>query len=152
MNLTRLNIKYEHVPIGKLLDDPLFPYLIEAHADEVELTGGKLDPYYEAYVQLDEQGVTRTFTAHEENFLFGYSVWWTMPDLHRRGYRKAQQDLIYMAPHYRWHAPAFFKFMHSYLEPMVHELITSPTVHKDFSPLLKRAGYTKGGEIYCKKV
>ena len=75
--------------------------LVYNHHDEVEDNEWKLDPDYEAYVALNEEGSIIYHTVRDDGKLVGYSGDFVTINLHYRGKLCSHNDLIYMLPDYR---------------------------------------------------
>lgn len=77
--------------------------LLELHYREVALNQDvvKLDPMFERYQQLDQDGRILFFTARDEGALIGYAIFFTDVHLHYVNSLMAISDVIFVLREYR---------------------------------------------------
>lgn len=115
-----------------------------------------LDPNFEHYLQLEENGMIVVFTIRgEENLLFGYQVFVVSKHLHDRASLQAYQDILYVTPSLRGRGfgERFILWCDSQLADIGVELVIQEVrPAKDFSSTLIRAGYKHHGVLYAKRL
>jgi L-amino acid N-acyltransferase YncA len=77
--------------------------LIEQHYQEIAQFKEvqKLDPDWEAYGRLEDQGKLWVLTARSDGNLVGYIVMLLTRDMHYRNLLKATEDIHFLLPQYR---------------------------------------------------
>ena len=96
-----LRFGWEH--FCDLLDEPNLDDLLRSHWLELGVHKDEmsLDPDYARFVQLEEAGLFRVWTARDGKTLAGYMGWFIQPHLHYKSTLTAVEDLYMLAPAYR---------------------------------------------------
>ena len=96
-------LTYQWEPMSRLLDEPNVGDLLHGHWEEVGVHKDQmpLDPDFERYVELNEAGLYRVWTARDGDMLAGYIGWFVQPHLHHRRTLTAVQDLYLLSPSHR---------------------------------------------------
>lgn len=131
--------------------------LLWAHWREVALNKDiiPLDPDWDAYERLEDDGKLRIFTARDGIKLVGYFVVIVSSHLHYKSTLFAENDLIYLDPDYRkGHVAArLIRFAEKCLrEDGVTVLMINTKDHRPFDPLLVRSGYGLVERVYGKRL
>ena len=95
-------IEYKQEFLCTCLDD--FKPMLEEHWKEVALHQDsiKLDPDYDQYYRLEEEGALRCFTARDdEGTPIGYVVFFLRPHMHYKDTLWAYMDILYVDPNHR---------------------------------------------------
>ena len=77
--------------------------LIELHYAEISTHKHikKLNPDWERFVDLEEQGISRVLTARDGDTLVGYLITFTLPHIHFKDCVMSHNDAVYLHPEYR---------------------------------------------------
>ena len=131
--------------------------LLEAHWQEIALNKDivPLDPDWDAYEQLEEDGKLFIFTARDDGQLAGYFVVIVAPHIHYKSTLFGNNDLIYLAPEYRlgFTAAKLLRFAEQCLrKDGVAVLMINTKDHKPFDALLTRGGYNLVERVYGKRL
>ena len=131
--------------------------LIEAHWQEIALHQDtiQLNPNWQQYFRLEEEGKLHVYTAREDDKLVGYFVMIVVPHLHYSDHSFAHNDVIYVDPEYRkgFTAWRLIKFATEQLELAgVSVMMINIKRHKPFDKLLQRLGFTETESIYSKRL
>ena len=131
--------------------------LIEAHWQEIALHQDtiQLNPNWQQYFRLEEEGKLHVYTAREDEKLVGYFVMIVVPHLHYSDHSFAHNDVIYVDPEYRkgFTAWRLIKFATEQLELAgVSVMMINIKRHKPFDKLLQRLGFTETESIYSKRL
>jgi GNAT superfamily N-acetyltransferase len=114
-----------------------------------------LQPDFQVYDQCDKQGLVRFYTARsaDDQKLVGYALFFVRTHPHFRGSIQAHQDLLFIHPEKRGFGWAFLRWIDEELAKegvqMIHQTVTTQC---DYSPLLKRLGYTAAETIYTRRL
>jgi GNAT superfamily N-acetyltransferase len=113
-----------------------------------------LDPDFEHYLAADRSGYLRIFTARESGgALVGYACFYLKSHPHFKRSRQATLDLLYVDPDFRGCGHEFLRYIESQLAGEGAELIhLHVTTQYDYSPLLKRMGYSVSETTHSKRV
>jgi len=148
-------IEYKQEFLCTCLDD--FKPMLEEHWKEVALHQDsiKLDPDYDQYYRLEEEGALRCFTARDdEDTPIGYVVFFLRPHMHYKDTLWAYMDILYVDPNHRGAKVPInlIKFAEQCLERDGIDVVMLGTkLHKDFGRLLKFLGYTPVETFYGKR-
>lgn len=130
--------------------------LFELHFKEIQsVQGFPLNPNYEAYLNLEAQGLLKVFTVRSETKLVGYSVFFVKHSLHFTDLFEAVHDLLFLHPDYRLGSLGyrFMKWCDEQLKSMgVKMIFQNVTMFRDYSHLLKRMGYELLDLIYARRL
>lgn len=129
--------------------------LLEEHWLEVATNKHaiKLNPDWEAYHTLEDQGMLHIFTAREGDTLVGYFVTISRKHIHYKDHMFAVNSALYLKKAYRkgFISARLFKFAEKSLkEDGVSVLIVSTTNNKPFDKLLLWLGYKSVETMYSK--
>ena len=129
--------------------------LIELHWEEIALNKDKikLNPDWEAYYSLEDQGKLKIFTARDGNKLVGYFVVLLGNNIHYKDHLFASNDVIYLHKDYRkgFAGIRLIKFAEACLkEDGVSVLIINTKVHQPFDKILDRIGFNLTERAYSK--
>jgi len=129
--------------------------LLEDHWKEVALNKDKikLNPDFDRYYKLQEQGSLDIFTARDNGVLVGYFVVFVDTNLHYKDHLFAKNDLVYIDPNYRkgFTAVRLIKFAEKSLkEDGVSVLVVNTKNHKPFHKLMRYLKFSDTETIYTK--
>ena len=129
--------------------------LLEEHWLEVATNKQaiKLNPDWEAYHTLEDQGMLHIFTAREGETLVGYFVTISRKHIHYKDHLFAANDVIYLKPEYRkgFAGARLIKFAERFLkEDGVSVLVINTKRNKPFDKLLLWLKYKHIENVYSK--
>lgn len=129
--------------------------LIEDHWEEIALNKStiKLNPDWEAYHNLEDNGVLKIFTARSEGTLIGYFVVLLRNHIHYKDHIFAANDVLFLKQEYRkgLTGAKLMKFAEKCLkEDGVSVLVVNTKRHKPFDGLLEWLGYSHVENVYSK--
>lgn len=129
--------------------------LYPEHWEEIALNRDviKLEPDYERYLLLEDNGMLHVVTARCEGKLVGYHVFIIMKHLHYRSSLTATSDITYLKPQYRkgFNGVKFLRFAFDSLKGKgVQRVYTNCKLHHDFGRVLERLGFIEVERIYTK--
>jgi len=146
----------------ELFEPPLTAELLALAQDHQREVGSfreiELDPALDKYAAIERAGILRLFTAREtalQGRVVGYATFMVIPHLHRQTSIEATQDTFFLSSIGRrgTNGYRFLKWCDQALaEDGVRVIHHHVTVHNDFSPLLKRMGYTLIGKGYARRI
>lgn len=139
-------IKYQQEFLSQVKSD-IGP-LLEEDWQEIEHNKHlyKLDPDWDIYGKLEEQGSLFIFTCRDGSKLVGYFVVVIIPSLHYKGSMIAAADVIFLSKEYRSGLAGYklFKFAENCLrEDGFKTLQVTTTERNPIDPLMERLGYSK---------
>jgi hypothetical protein len=110
-------------------------------------------PDFDRYLQMEEGGYVRLFTARDEGKLVGYNLMMISTHPHYPGSLWAIQDTLYMAPEWRGFASIrFIRHVDAELRAEgVKYLLRQVNVNRDFSRTLERMGYDQKEVTYMRR-
>ena len=131
--------------------------LLQAHWHEIALNQDsiKLNPDFEAYQNLEDQGRLHIYTAREGDKLVGYFAVIAIEHLHYKDHIFAHNDVIYVDPEYRkgFTAWRLIKFAEQQLILSgVSVMMINIKRHKPFDKLLQRLNFKETESIYSKRL
>jgi len=129
--------------------------LLKNHWKEIAVNKDKikLNPDWDTYRSLEEQGKLKIFTAREDGNLVGYFVVIVAVNIHYKDHLFASNDIIYLAPDYRrgFTGIRLIKFAEKCLkEDGVSVLTINTKVHKPFDLVLERLNFNLIERVYSK--
>jgi len=129
--------------------------LLEEHWEDIALNKDKIkvNPDWDTYYLLEDQGKLKIFTARLEGKLIGYFVVIVAPHIHYKDHLFACNDLIFVSKEYRKGRTGLklIKFAEKYLkEDGVSVLNINTKNHKPFHSLMKFLGYNSIETVYSK--
>lgn len=129
--------------------------LVELHYDEVHAYKGKvaLNPDWERYRVMDEQGYIHTTTCRDNGKLIGYCVFLISTNLHYQDHKYAINDVLYLDREHRGGTVAFT--MLSYAETLLKECGVSVMtmhmkVHVPFEKLMEALEFKQVEKVFGK--
>ena len=148
-----LVIKYQQEFVSQV-EEEIKP-LIAAHWEEIALNKDdiKLNPDWDAYFSLEDQGKLKVFTAREGELLVGYFVVTLGYNIHYKDHLCATNDIIYMHPDFRkgFAGIRLIKFAEKCLkEDGVSTLTINTKVHQPFDKVLERLKFKPIERVYSK--
>jgi len=144
-------MKYQQEFLDQVENDILV--LIDLHYKEIALNQSKvkLNPDWDVYRSLEEQGKLKIFTARDEETLVGYFVVVVGVNMHYKDHTFACNDIIFMHKDYRkgFAGIKLIKFAKKCLtEDGVSVLTINTKVHQPFDKLLERLGFNLIERVY----
>lgn len=129
--------------------------LLNSHWEEIALNKGKikLNPDWEVYQSLEDQGKLKIFTARGEGKLVGYFVVVVGVNMHYKDHLFASNDIIYLSPEHRkgFTGIKLIKFAEKCLkEDGVSVLTINTKVHQPFDRLMDFLKFRKVERVYSK--
>jgi len=148
-------VKYQQEFLDSVVDD-IRP-LLESHWEEVALNKEKIkiNPDWDTYYALQEQGKLDIFTARDEGVLVGYFVVFVSQHIHYKDHLFANNDLIYLAPSHRkgFTGVNLVKFAEACLkEDGVSVLTVNTTNRKPFDNILRYLGFSPSEVLHSKYI
>ena len=148
-------VKYQQEFLDSVVED--IKVLIKSHWEEAEPNKDKikLNPDWDAYYALQEQGRLNIFTARDEGVLVGYFVVFVSQHLHYKDHLFANNDLVYLKPSHRkgFTGIKLIKFAESYLkEDGVSVLLVGTKNHKPFHKLMEFLEFSPSETLYSKYI
>jgi len=150
-----VGIKYQQEFLDSVVEDA--KGLLESHWDEIALNKDKIkiNPDWDTYYALQEQGKLDIFTARDEGVLVGYFVVFVYPHIHYKDHLFAKNDLLYLAPSHRkgFTGVKLIKFAEKMLkEDGVSVLVVNTKNHKPFHKLMEFLGFSSAETSYSKYI
>ncbi len=141
-----MHLKYQQEFLGDFKED--VGDLLQKDYEEIEHNKElrNLDPDWDIYSLLEEQGSLMIFTCRDDLKLVGYFVVVTTPDLHSRGSTLAVADVIFLDKEYRVGLTGhkLFKFAEDCVrKDGFKSLHVTTTEMNPIDPLMIRLGYSK---------
>lgn len=148
-------VKYQQEFFYQVQDD-IRP-LLQEHWDEVALNKDKIkiNPDWDAYYALEEQGNLGVFTARDGEKLVGYFFVFVFQHLHYKDHLFAKSDLIYLKPSHRkgFTGINLIKFAEGCLkEDGVSVLVVNTKSHRPFRKIMQFLGFTPEEIEYSKYI
>lgn len=136
------------------VEDEIKP-LLEDHWDEIATNKHiiKLNPDWDIYHQLEQEGMLHIFTARDEGKLIGYFVTITRANIHYKDHLFAANDIIFIKQEYRkgFTGIRLIKFAEKFLkEDGISVLLINTKIHKPFDKLLLWLNYKHIENVYSK--
>jgi GNAT superfamily N-acetyltransferase len=131
--------------------------LLENHWKEIALNKDKikLNPDWEAYANLEVNGVLRIFTARDNGVLVGYFVVFVHRHIHYKDHLFANNDVLFLSEEYRkgFTGIRLIKFAEGCLKSDgVSVLNINTKIHKPFDPIMERMGFNLIERVYSKYI
>lgn len=148
-------VKYQQEFLDSVVEDA--KGLLESHWEEVALNKDKIkvNPDWDAYYALQDQGKLNIFTARDEGVLVGYFVVFVSPHIHYKDHLFAKNDLIYLKPSYRkgFVGVKLIKFAEKCLkEDGVSVMVVNTKNHRPFHKLMMFLGFSPSETLYSKYI
>jgi hypothetical protein len=131
--------------------------LIEAHWKEIALHKDdiKLEPNWNAYSRMAEQGALRVYTARKGDELVGYFVCIVMPSLHYMRHLFANNDVLFLKKAER-KGTAGIRLIKFAVQELTQEGVSLINVNvkkkQDFGPVLEHLGFEHIEDLWQLKV
>ena len=127
--------------------------LIDLHYKEIALNKNKvkLNPDWDVYRDLEDQGKLKIFTARDDTTLVGYFVVVVGTNMHYKDHTFACNDIIYLHKDYRkgFAGIKLIKFAKKCLTDDGVSILTINTkVHQPFDKVLDRLGFNLIERVY----
>tara|TARA_R110002167_G_scaffold69696_2_gene196314 strand:+ start:1486 stop:1944 length:459 start_codon:yes stop_codon:yes gene_type:complete len=127
--------------------------LIDLHYKEIALNQSKvkLNPDWDVYRALENEGKLKIFTARDNDTLVGYFVVVVGVNMHYKDHTFACNDIIYLHKDYRkgFAGIKLIKFAKKCLtEDGVSVLTINTKVHQPFDKVLERLGFNLIERVY----
>lgn len=131
--------------------------LLERHWNDIAVNKDKikLNPDWDAYHSLEQDGMLKIFTAREQGELVGYFVVIVHRNLHYKDHLFASNDVIFLHPDHRKGRTGIklVQFSEKCLkEDGVSVLAINTKVHKPFDKLMQFLGFSLVERIYSKYI
>jgi GNAT superfamily N-acetyltransferase len=131
--------------------------LLERHWNDIAVNKDKikLNPDWDAYHSLEQDGKLKIFTAREQGELVGYFVVIVHRNLHYKDHLFASNDVIFLHPDHRKGRTGIklVQFSEKCLkEDGVSVLAINTKVHKPFDKLMQFLGFCLVERIYSKYI
>lgn len=144
-------MNYQQEFLDQVKDDILV--LIDLHYKEIALNQSKvkLNPDWDIYRALENEGKLRIFTARDNDTLVGYFVVVVGVNMHYKDHTFACNDIIYLHKDYRkgFAGIKLIKFAKKCLtEDGVSVLTINTKVHQPFDRVLERLGFNLIERVY----
>ena len=145
-------ITYQEEKFGDFLEE-MRP-ILEDHYDELSVSKQfPLNPRYDQYLVLQEQGYLCCITARDEGKLVGYILYLMVRHLHYNDCLTAQDDVYFVQKEYRKGRVGLRLFQNGekYLKKLgVNRIILTCKLHLDHSRLFEFMGYRNIEKVYDK--
>ena len=144
-------MRYQQEFLDQVKDDILS--LLDLHYKEIALNQDKikLNPDWNVYSELEQQGRLKIFTARDNDTLVGYFVVVVGVNMHYKDHTFACNDIIYLHKDYRkgFAGIKLIKFAKKCLtEDGVSVLAINTKVHQPFDKVLERLGFNLIERVY----
>ena len=144
-------MRYQQEFLDQVKDDILS--LLDLHYKEIALNQDKikLNPDWDVYSELEQQGKLKIFTARDNDTLVGYFVVVVGVNMHYKDHTFACNDIIYLHKEYRkgFAGIKLIKFAKKCLtEDGVSVLAINTKVHQPFDKVLERLGFNLIERVY----
>lgn len=144
-------ITYQIETIEDTLEE-LKPILHKHHKEASSLNESiELDPDYDAYEMMDENGYILFYTARDDGKLIGYCLYFILKDLQHKSHLVAKNDFIFIDPSYRKTGVSveLFKRAEEVLRDLGVSYITqSMKKHREFKTLMDILEYDELEVVY----
>jgi len=129
--------------------------LLQDHWEEIAVNKSviKMNPDWEAYHNLEDNGALKIFTARSDGELIGYFVVLIRSHIHYKDHVFAANDVLFLKQEYRkgLTGAKLMKFAEKCLkEDGVSVLVVNTKRHKPFDGLLEWLGYSHVENVYSK--
>jgi len=129
--------------------------LLQDHWEEIAVNKSviKMNPDWDAYHSLEDNGALKIFTARSDSDLIGYFVVLLRNHIHYKDHIFAANDVLFLKQEHRkgLTGPKLMKFAEKCLkEDGVSVLVVNTKRHKPFDGLLEWLGYSHVENVYSK--
>lgn len=127
--------------------------LLDLHWSEIALNQDKikLNPDWDMYKTLEEEGKLKIFTARDQGTLVGYFVAVVCTNMHYKDHLFASNDILFLRKEYRkgFYGIRLIKFTKACLkDDGVSVLMINTKMHQPFGRLLKWLGFKHIEQVY----
>jgi len=148
-------VKYQQEFLPTVKSD--IQYLLKEHWEEIALNKIKirLNPDWDAYESLEQQGKLKIFTARDEETLVGYFVVLMGVNLHYKDHIFAANDVIYLSAKHRKGLTGvkLIKFAETCLkQDGVSVLSINTKVHRPFDKIMDYLNFNLIERVYSKYI
>lgn len=148
-------VKYQQEFLPTVKSD--IQYLLKEHWEEIALNKIKirLNPDWDAYESLEQQGKLKIFTARDGETLVGYFVVLMGVNLHYKDHIFAANDVIYLSAKHRKGLTGvkLIKFAETCLkQDGVSVLSINTKVHRPFDKIMDYLGFNLIERVYSKYI
>ena len=148
-------ISYQEESFYDVIDE--IKPLLEKHWEEIAIYKDKikLNPNYDQYKVLQDNGMMHIATARDDEKLVGYFITFIVPNLHYQHIKTASNDILFLAPEYRKTLVGYgmIKFAVQKLSEMDIDIIS---IHEkkehSLAPVMKRLKFEHKENTYMKYV
>lgn len=127
--------------------------LFEKHNKEIDLFGRELELDIDRYIQLNELGYYKFFTAREDGELIGYQAFFIATHAHHKTSVQATQDVLYYKEEKRGKGLPFMAYCELELKKQgIEFVLIGVPASNNWSPILKRKGFKELETIYVKEI
>ena len=145
-------IIYEDVNLMDVWEE--FERIFPIHYEELCVTKDfPLNPDFDAYKRLGENGFLRTVTCRNDGELIGYIVFFIQPHIHYRDCKTAFEDVYFVKKEYRKGRIGIklFQYAEYALKRIgVNRIIMHTKVHMDNSKLFEYLDYKWTDKVFSK--
>lgn len=131
--------------------------LLEEHWKEIALHTDdiKLEPNWNAYSRMADQGALRIYTARKNEKLVGYFVVFVLPSMHYMRHLFANNDILFLKKSER-KGTTGIRLIKFAVEELTKEGVTLINVNvkkkQDFGPVMERIGFEHIEDLWQLKV
>jgi hypothetical protein len=130
----------------------VYPLNLENN-DETNLFHEPLELDFEHMKQMEDAGALKLFTIRKDGVLVGYCLFYLYFHNHHKSMLTANQDVIFIKNGSRGHASRFVQYCDGELKKLgVKAVLQHSPAMKDWSPVLKRIGYTELETTYLRRL
>jgi len=125
--------------------------MLKRHAHEAIGVDYDIDPDFERYQELINSGHYVLFVVKDAQTIIGYAGFFVSESLHRKGFKLANCDMIYMEPAYRGNGHLLIEACNNEFQAAGFDEIFHTVTHRyDYTSTLTRLGFTEFERVYCK--
>lgn len=147
-------MKYDYAleKIDDMIDE--VHLLLVLHYEEIaHFKDIKLNPDFDTYFKLDQQGLLRIFTVRDQGRLIGYNVFFIKEHLHYMDSLQAVQDVVFIKKEHRGGGGEFIAWCDEKLKSEgVQTVYHHVKAAHNFGKMLERQGYELVDLIYGKRL
>jgi len=147
-----LQLSYGRERIHDLIDE-IGPLLLENYHEISRDLDIPLDPDWERYKLIEEQGNLRVYTARDsDDLLIGYCAFFVNYNLHYKSSLQAVQDVLYTEKERRGFGKKFIAWCDEQLtDEGVQKIYHHTKAKHNFGPMLETLGYELADLLYAKR-
>ena len=123
---------------------------IALHQDDI-----KLEPNWNSYSRMAEQGALRVYTARKNGKLVGYFVVFVLPSMHYMRHLFANNDILFLKKSER-KGTTGIRLIKFAVQELTNEGVTLINVNvkksQDFGPVMEHIGFTHVEDLWQLKV